>query len=152
MRTTLTKLALGIIFVTACTATSGITDTNGRNANLIPFTPPAIYEAWWQEIADCEQLPLPADHTVQWYIVAVRPFVFATDTSHTALDAAIVESDSTVTKGYINYSGILDHGLITHEMTHVLLFKKFGTKYVGGHPDQYYTRCGLVPAGQQKLK
>jgi hypothetical protein len=146
---TLTKALLGIIFVIS--SGTGIVDKQGHTANLIPFPPPAIYETWWKEIAECEQLPLPADHTVHWAIVAVRPFYLAADTLHLAMDAMVITTDS-ITNGYINYSGILDRGLVTHEMAHVLLFKKFGDKYVGQHPDEYYTRCGLVAAGQQKLK
>lgn len=152
----LTKLLMGIIFVmlaSACATvvTKGIVDANGQLAKLISYPAPAIYETWWQEIADCEQLPLPADHKVQWRIVTVRPFYLAEDSTHRKLDAMIVTTDS-VTTGYINYTGILDRGLVEHEMAHSLLFKQYGKTYVGQHPDPYYTRCGLVAAGQQRTK
>jgi hypothetical protein len=152
----LTNLFVKSIFVMSALACAslpqhGITDVRGRAVNVFGFPPPAIYEDWWHEIADCEHLPLPADHKVYWFIVPVRPFMFLSDSTHKHDDAAIITSDSAIAVAFVNYSGLLDRGLITHEMAHALLFWAFGSKYVGQHPDEFYTRCGLVAVGQQKL-
>jgi hypothetical protein len=154
---TLTKALLGIIFVIssgcAFSQPSIARDTLNQPQSLFRITnPPAIYEDWWKEISDCSHVELPVDHAARttWVIVPVRPF--RNKINGVNEDAAILsESRSRDVTIYVNYTGILDRGLITHEMEHALLFWKYGQKFVGQHPAPYYTQCGLVEKGQQKL-
>lgn len=149
----LTKWLPAIIFVMSACATAQTmytaTDNTGSPVQLYTYRAPAVYEVWWQEIAACEQLPLPADHIeVKWVLVPARPFYFAEDSTKNGYDAVILTPDPRV---YVTQAGILNRLLIEHEMEHYLLFKKFGRRFVGKHPQPYYSNCGLKQEGQLDL-
>lgn len=153
-------MLLGIIFVmsSACATSqqpvSVMLDVQNQPQPqpLLRLTkPPAIFEEWWKFISDCSHVELPADHAARtvWVLVPTRPFRTKKDGVN---DDAVILTDSTRNVAiYVNHTGILDKGLITHEMEHALLFWKFRQKFVGQHPAPYYTQCGLVEKGQQKL-
>lgn len=151
----LTKAALlSIMFVMSTACASGqtvIRDTTNIPVSLLRVSnPPAIYEDWWRSISDCSHVDLPPDHaeSTTWVIVPARPFRSTINGVND--DGLILTDDTRNVVIFINYTGLLDRGLITHEMEHALLFWKFGRKYVGQHPLPYYSQCGLVEKGQQK--
>lgn len=149
------KLVLLLLLSSGCASSqpSIARDTLNQPTPLFRITsPPAIYEEWWKDISDCSHVELPIDHAARttWVIVPVRPF--RNEINGINQDAAILSvSTSRDVVIYVNRTGILDRGLITHEMEHALLFWKYGQKFVGQHPAPYYTQCGLVEKGQQKL-
>lgn len=149
------KLVLLLLLSSGCASSqpSIARDTLNQPTPLFRITsPPAIYEEWWKDVSGCSHVELPIDHAARttWVIVPVRPF--RNEINGINQDAAILSvSTSRDVVIYVNRTGILDRGLITHEMEHALLFWKYGQKFVGQHPAPYYTQCGLVEKGQQKL-
>ena len=150
----LTKLFAGIIFVMLPLGVSAqATDTVGRKIWTKEYSPPAIYEQWWREIAACEHLPLPPQHRdVRWYLVPVRPFRLADDSFHIDSDAEAASDAHGGRETYVNYTGVVDELLIKHEQLHHLLFWKNGNRVPApdDHPDPYYKTCDMVRVGQEK--
>lgn len=148
----LTKLTTAIIFVISGCATSQsyITDINGNPTWAAKYKAPAIYEMWWQQIAECENLPLPPQHKdVVWLMVAKRPFRLAGDSTHTNVDGVALTNSEGVEQIYINYTGVVNAGLVKHEQLHKLLLWKFGKVPTPAHLPPYYEQCGMVASGQQ---
>ena len=146
----LTKLFAGIIFVMSLSgcAVAQYTDLQNRPVTPLRMTvPPAIYKAWWNEIAECEGVPAPPEFdSVVWVIIPANRFKVAGDTTH--YEAITFTPQPRI---FVNQEGLFDRGLIQHEEMHAILFFLYGNKYVGRHPMPYYKQCGLVPVNQQKL-
>jgi hypothetical protein len=123
----------------------------GMNLILLEYHPPAEYEKWWMEIAQCENLPLPERHFfVQFFAVNGREFTVLNDpfTPPWAFSGwAIGYADPWSDQIYIAFPYMREEVIVKHEMLHQLM------KWAGerpGHPESRYGlkdigKCGVVP-------
>lgn len=161
MRTTLTKLALGIIFVMSA-ATSGSAQIwkirTQEAVGIDPFAPmvgsytaPPIYFRWMKELAACENLKLPPIEVFkqsEYFEVNANDFQINLDT--TAAYYAVTVPDSTG-KGvmYFSVGHVFDVRVVIHEFLHILLYFNFPDgRYTHDrdkqHPQDYFGSCGVA--------
>jgi hypothetical protein len=116
-----------------------------RVSQYLPDT--KIYERWWHEIAECQALPLPPQHTrIEWVHVNAIHFYDA-DRDHPDSTGRIAWD---IGKSYIPTGVIMialpykyDEEVIKHEMTHWLIFWS-GAKNKEDHPALFFSgRCGV---------
>ncbi len=117
---------------------------------ILEFPEPAIYERWWREIADCEHLPLPAEHlNVRYFAVNGREFGISNIDwlIRGVMNWAIGYSIPNKNEMYLAFPYLDEEYLFKHEATHFLMY------WAGedaGHPESRYgtvdnPHCGIVP-------
>lgn len=119
-------------------------DGSPRSASISwigAYDQPAIYEQWWHEIADCEGLPLPSEHTrVQFYSVNADLFLPAGYRDNGVQFLGMTYPD--LLEIYVGTRYVLRKGLVTHETLHIIL--AYNGKRLGAeHPPDFFEVCGL---------
>lgn len=111
---------------------------------IAPFVPARIYGRWLGEIAACEGLPLPTQEQIAVIrFVEVNASTFeVTMADGTEGDRALGAADFGANLIYISFARVYDRDVVVHEFVHWLLHWK-NPKYIGGHPKEYFTKCGL---------
>lgn len=122
------------------------------------YIAPAVYEQWWQEIAACEQLPLPVTHyRVRWYQINAGMFfdglqpIYARDSTgqirhdeegHVFIMWAAAISYPGALEAFVSLPYMFEQTIIKHEMVHFLMA---WAGEPGGHPKERFDgRCGLT--------
>lgn len=108
------------------------------------YQPPRIYAKWLAEIVACEGLPFPTREQLEgltFWEVNASDFQVNDDTRHTAVGV----SDPPAGRMYVSIAFIWSEETIKHEFLHFLLRWTFGMAYQGGHPLEYYAKCGMHP-------
>ena len=97
-------------------------------AGAVPFTPPAVYRAWWTEIESCAGLSGDFDR-VEWYEVPGSSYSCP---AHEGRCDGWWRSPHTI---YMAQGLVYNRRLAEHEMLHDLLQR-------GGHPPVFQA-CGV---------
>lgn len=116
----------------------------GYTNTTIEYPQPDLYEGWWHEIADCESLPLPPQHSqVRFFALSAREF-WPLVSPGWAIGYAMTPRGEIL----LAFPYIADPTTVKHEMLHFLLYWNHETKET--HPiDRFGVdgigMCGVVP-------
>lgn len=107
---------------------------------------PFIYQVWWNEIAQCEGLPLDPERArhVQFFQVNATDFI---PEGVPAIVYAVTFGRVYDGQTYVAYPFIWNKQLIEHEMLHLLRAWN-GDPQWDNHDPQFYARCNLKSAGE----
>jgi hypothetical protein len=102
------------------------------------------YEAWWTELAGCQNLPLPPKELLRgirfFYVNA--PDFLPTGTKAVHLEAGVTYGDQG--QIFISVLHLKDKQLVGHEMAHYLLFLQGEPRWWDDNRPEF-SRCGLKP-------
>jgi hypothetical protein len=104
------------------------------------FTPPAIYEKWWKEIAECEKIPQPGimAKTVVWVQVNSHTFRIGLQRG-----SAFGFTDPERVTIYLALPSVLEEEVVKHEMVHMLDYWHGEDEGEDYHPQDRFEVCGL---------
>jgi hypothetical protein len=141
-------LFIGVGSAKAQQMTSFYTDAPDKRNETAPweseFKAPDLYESWWQDIAACENLPLPPEHLqTRFYQVNAQVFI-PQGLSFWVLAVTYPEFNEI----YISDSNIWRKSTVEHEMLHMLIKWNHVPEGDDGHPkDRFDNVCGITITG-----
>lgn len=113
------------------------------NPVVAEYKAPDIYEKWWQELQECEQMSIsrPAQDRIHYYYVMGE--YFHMDYFHTYRDTSQIIGFANIwlDRLYVIKDGVTREGLVKHEMLHFLMWHN---GWQVGHPRELFDKCGVT--------